>query len=253
MDLKKIAIKKNTICVQNNDKTYIIEQDRFLNNQDYIFDIYIDENDMKILNKIFAMKHITLKDNAEWALGIVTGNNKKFISSAKKDGYEEIFRGKDIERFSLKKTFKYIKFTPKEFQQTAPESKYRAKEKLVYRFISKYLIFAYDDKQRLILNSANILIPKLKDYPIKVILALFNSSIYQFIFQKKFASIKVLRNHIEQLPLPLWNKEDFNKISNLVDKIILSKTYVDELDDFIITKFSLNNEEIKYIREFVKK
>jgi hypothetical protein len=57
---------------------------------------------------------------------------------------------------------------------------------LIYRFISKYLVFAYDDKQKLTLNSANIVIPKTDDYPIKVIAALFNSSLYQFIFQKKF-------------------------------------------------------------------
>ena len=123
---------------------------------------------------------------------------------------------------------------------------------MIYRFISKYLVFAYDDKQKLTLNSANIVIPKTDDYPIKVIAALFNSSLYQFIFQKKFSSIKVLRNHIEQMPLPLWDKVTFSEIIKLVDEIIDKGDKFEELDYFIMKKYSLSSQEITYIKEFNK-
>ena len=59
----------------------------------------------------------------------------------------------------------FIRFDPDRFQQAAPERKYRAPEKLVYRFISKKLIVAYDDRGRLTLNSANILIPRVDAVP----------------------------------------------------------------------------------------
>ena len=123
---------------------------------------------------------------------------------------------------------------------------------MIYRFISKYLVFAYDDKQKLTLNSANIVIPKTDDYPIKVIAALFNSSLYQFIFQKKFSSIKVLRNHIEQMPLPLWDRKTFSEIIKLVDEIIDKGDKFEELDNFIMKKYSLSSQEINYIKEFNK-
>ena len=154
----------------------------------------------------------------------------------------------------------YIQFHPEIFQQVAPKEKYRAKEKLIYKFISKNLIFAYDNCKRLTLNSANILIPEIPHYPIKVIAALFNSSLYQFLFQKKFSSIKVLRSHIEEMPLPLWNKNTFYKIINLVDKAIQNQNNFQELDDYIINKFLLSEKEKnlyqwdeKIVMEFLKK
>jgi hypothetical protein len=68
------------------------------------------------------------------------------------------------------------------------------------------------------LNSANILIPKI-DYSIKVILALFNSELYKQIFQKKFNSIKVLKSHIQELPLPILDEDKYRFIENKVDEI----------------------------------
>lgn len=146
----------------------------------------------------------------------------------------------------------FIQFTPKKFQQVAPTEKYRVPEKLIYRFISKYLIFAYDNKQQLTLNSANIVIPKISGYPIKVIAALFNSTLYQFIFQKKFSSIKVLRSHIEQMPLPLWDKKTFSEIIRMVDGIIEDKGDFKELDNYIMEKFNLSSKEKNYIKKFSK-
>ena len=252
IDIQKDEKKQGSIQIQKGTEAYNIEQTRWLKNQDYVFDIHSSGYDEKIIDKIYSVNHTTLEQKADWALGIVTGNNKGFITNELKDGFEPIFKGKDVERFTLSEPTSYIKFTPEKFQQVAPTEKYRAKEKLIYRFISKYLVFAYDDKQKLTLNSANIVIPKTDDYPIKVIAALFNSSLYQFIFQKKFSSIKVLRNHIEQMPLPLWDKVTFSEIIKLVDEIIDKGDKFEELDSFIMKKYSLSSQEITYIKEFNK-
>jgi len=252
IDIQKDEKKQGSIQIQKGTEAYNIEQTRWLKNQDYVFDIHSSGYDEKIIDKIYSVNHITLEQKADWALGIVTGNNKGFITNELKNGFEPIFKGKDVERFTLSEPNSYIKFTPEKFQQVAPTEKYRAKEKLIYRFISKYLVFAYDDKQKLTLNSANIVIPKTDDYPIKVIAALFNSSLYQFIFQKKFSSIKVLRNHIEQMPLPLWDKKTFSEIIKLVDEIIDKGDKFEELDNFIMKKYSLSSQEINYIKEFNK-
>ena len=190
---------------------------------------------------------------ADWALGIVTGNNKAYIASNKQKDFEEIYKGKDVKKLALSNPSNYIKFTPEKFQQVAPIEKYRAKEKLIYRFISKYLVFAYDDKQKLTLNSANVLIPKIPNYPIKVIAALLNSSLYQFIFQKRFSSIKVLRSHIEQMPLPPWSDKIFNDIIKLVDETIKDKNNFEILDDYILKQYDLTQEEINYIKNFNNK
>ena len=168
-------------------------------------------------------------------------------------GFEPIYRGKDVEKFVLDDPLNYIQFIPDRFQQVAQTEKYRVKEKLIYRFISKNLVFAYDNQQKLTLNSANIVIPKISNYPIKVMGALFNSSPYQFIFQKKFSSIKILRNHIEQMPLPFWDKKTFSEIIKLVDDTIKKKIYFEKLDNYIMEKFNLNNREKIYIKDSIYK
>ena len=241
---------ENEVEIRKENEKYQIAQSRWVNNHNFVFDIHLNNRDNEIINKVYQIDHTTLKGNADWALGIVTGNNKEFIGTNRGEGCEPIYKGKNVERFILGNSPEYIRFVPEKFQQVAPIEKYRAKEKLIYKFISKFLVFAYDDKQRLTLNSANILIPKIPNYSIKIIAALFNSSLYQFIFQKKFSSIKVLRNHIEQLPLPLWDKKTFSEIIKLTDKIIKDENNFGELDNYIIDRFGFSEEEKEYIMRF---
>ena len=252
LDLKKSDKKNGKIKIYKEDEKYDVEQARWSNNQDFIFDIHANGFDAEIIDKIYKTNHITLENKADWALGIVTGNNKKFIVNEQKAGFEPIYKGKDVEKFVLGSPSSFIQFTPDKFQQVAPSGKYSVKEKLIYRFISKNLVFAYDNQQKLTLNSANIVIPKISDYPIKVIAALLNSSLYQFIFQKKFSSIKVLRSHIEQMPLPLWDKKTFSKIIKLVDETIKNKNNFEKLDNYIMDNFALLSEEKEYINKFNK-
>ena len=247
LDLEKNYKKIKLTAIHNTNKKYKIQQIKWMNNHDFIFDIHSNNFDSKIIEKIYKTKHTTLKNKANWALGIVTGNNKKFITDKNKLNFEPIYRGKDIKKFILDKPSSYIQFQPENFQQVASETKYRSKEKLIYKFISKNLTFAYDNCKRLTLNSANILIPEVPSYPIKVIAALFNSSLYQFLFQKKFFSIKILRSHIEDLPLPLWDKKTFSKITRLVDRVMQKKIKFQELDNYITSKFSLSKQEENYL------
>ena len=249
LDLERKDKRPKQTVIHNTNKKYKVRQIKWMSNHNFIFDIHSNNFDSKIIDKIYNTKHITLKNKASWALGIVTGDNKKFITAESKPGFEPIYKGKDIKKFILNKPSSYIQFQPEKFQQVAPEEKYRTKEKLIYKFISKNLTFAYDNRKRLTLNSANILIPEIPDYPIKVIASLFNSSLYQFLFQKKFSSIKVLRSHIEDLPLPLWDKKTFSKITKLVGKIMQNQNEFQELDSYIINKFPFSEKEKNYINK----
>lgn len=245
------AEKENTV--------HKVKQSRLAENQDFLFDIFNNNDDISIFDKVYEHNHITLKNNADWALGIVTGNNEKFLLKQTEPAAEPILTGKDIKRFITSKPVNFIKYQPVNFQQVAPDYKYRAKEKLIYKFISKDLIFAYDNKQTLTLNSANILIPKIENYPIKTILALFNSSLYQFLYQKKFGAIKILRNDLEQLPLPLITKLKHLEITDLVDKLLVRemgledrKLAYNKLDKIIMDIFNLTEQQQRHIQASIK-
>ena len=258
IDLINKKADKNSFIAEKEDLLFHPEQTRLLSNKDLIFDVFTDTSDYELTDKIYSVKHSTLKNNAIWALGIVTGDNKKHLQENKSSDLEPILTGKDIKRFCPNKPNKFIRFIPDKFQQVAPEEKYRAKEKLLYKFISKQLVFAYDDRQTLTLNSANVLIPTISNYPIKTILALFNSTLYQFIFEKKFGAIKVLKSHIEQLPLPDISKREHMRFEQLVGELLKKDLGIEErkslykkLNDEVMSLFFLDEQEKKRIYDRV--
>ncbi len=213
---------------------------------------YCNDEEYSILEAMHSSDRVYLKDNAIFALGIVTGGNERFIidridgargNSIEKrtplssydindsnnidhkyanipDGYEVVLKGSDISRYHISVPDRFIKFDPQNFQQVADEDVYRQPEKLVYRFINKDLIFAYDKDGMVSLNSCNILIPKLPGLDIKYILAVLNSSPAGFYYKKSFNSVKVLRSHLEQIPIPVVSKDEQAKIIELVDRIM---------------------------------
>ncbi len=260
IDFIKSKPKKNHKLVSEKERNSIqVTQSDYLQNKEYILSVFNNEQDNKLFKKIYDLKHVSLIDGAEWALGIVTGNNKKYLKDKEARGLEPILTGKEIKRYRTKEASNYISFEPERFQQVAPENKYRVKEKLLYKFISKQLVFAYDDKQTLSLNSANLLIPKL-DYPIKTILALFNSTLYQFLYQKKFGTIKTLRKNIEQLPLPELKENQHSKITKMIDQLLRKDLLAEKrklkhqlLDDYIIDLFGISSHEKQYIMGKVEK
>ena len=97
----------------------------------------------------------------------VTGNNKKYISDKKNNENERVLSFSVTTKYHINPTTNYIIFKPESFQQIAPTKMYRAQEKLLYRFISSQLVFAYDNKQTLSLNSCNIVIPRIPDIKMK--------------------------------------------------------------------------------------
>jgi len=254
IDLEKKAPEIQSVTIIQNGSTFQVDTKRFIKNEDLIFDIHNNQRDVAILDKIFSFKHQTLKNNADWALGIVTGNNNEFLSSRFIQGYHKVLRGTEVTPFRLKKAVNYLYYDPKRLQQASPLSKFRAPEKLIYKFISNKLVFAYDNLQHLTLNSANVVIPKIENYPIKAIAALFNSSVYQFIFTRKYFTHKVLRSHIENLPLPDLNTKNIELLSMFYDKLNLAafdnelfNNKIKDFDCFVFQLFDIDTTDADYL------
>ncbi len=241
-------------------QSYDVSQARFSQNQHQCFDSYLSPFDEAILQTFYSHSHIFLKDKADWALGIVTGDNKKYINDTCldipdiSDNTEAIITGKEIQPFRLAQARKFIHFEADKLQQVAPEYKYRSSEKLIYKFISKRLVFAYDDGQHLTLNSANCLIPHLPDMPIKVMLALLNSKPYQFFFEKRFHTHKVVRGDLEAMPLLLLPATEQSKLVAFVDDVLkcdvdrvdVSST-LDKINAIVYEALQLNEEQVEHI------
>ena len=207
----------------------------------------LSDRDEAIISKVEQLRHDDLS-HSRWALGIITGNNDKTLKTRMSQGLEPIYTGKDITKYGLKKASRYIKYNRADFQQCAKDEFYRAKEKLVYKFVSSRLCFTYDDRQRLFLNSANILIPEVDGMSTKTVLAFLNSSLFNFLYVKKFNDLKILKGNLSALPFPKITPEQDGQLSSLVDRALLGETEtLADIDRFIFSFYNLNSEEVDLI------
>lgn len=254
----QMIYKNTTFCsegltVKDTKREFTISTDRKISAECISFSMTDEE--YQIIQKMDCLENkTTLRGKARFALGIVTGNNKEYIFTEKRPENEMILKGSDLCKYKFNPPSNYIIFSPETFQQVAPTELYRAPEKLLYRFICNQLVFAYDDRQTLSLNSCNILIPEIPDLDIKYIMAVLNSRCIQFYFKKQFNSVKVLRAHIEALPIPLIPILAQKDITSIVDNILGSndgketQRLYDELDAQITTLFNITSEEYAIIK-----
>ncbi len=154
---------------------------------------------------------VFLKSNARFALGVVTGGNSAALGE-RVPGSEPVIRGGDVSPFRIAEPRSYIVFDPSRLQQCAPEEMYRAKEKIVYRFIGRRPVFAVDRLSRLTLNSCNIIIPDIPGLSIDYITAVLNSEAVGFFLEKSFDAQKWLRWHLEEAPIPYISPERQSEI-----------------------------------------
>ena len=190
----------------------------------------LSDSDLEKVQNILAKGKYTLKDSV-WGLGIVTGDNKKHLKTKQCKGFEPIYTGKEIEAYTLKAPKYYIKYKRADYQQVAKDEIYRADEKLVYKFISKNLVFAYDDSKSLVLNSANILIPRIPGMSVKTVLAFLNSSIFKFLYKSLFGEIKILKGNLMELPFPDITPDIDEKLTKLVDEVLQGNKEAAEVID----------------------
>lgn len=174
---------------------------------------------------------------------------------------EGVVTGADVYRYRYGEPERFIASDISLYQQAAPERIYRAPEKLIYRFINRQLVFAYDDRRYLTLNSCNVVIPRVSGLDMKYIMAVLNSRVAQYIYEKRYNAVKVLRSHIESLPIPAADENTQRDIISKVDELILAGTSMhgtdqieqyrvyDEIDDIVRNLYSVTDEEYEFIKQ----
>jgi type I restriction-modification system DNA methylase subunit len=251
-----VTIGKNknesVTAFNTSDQNVLVDSSVFMKNKHFVFSI-ITEKDSRIIDCVNSQGIYNLSESV-FGLGIVTGNNKEKLSETPGDNLEAIYSGKEVQSYYLQKAKYYIRYCREEFQQTAKESIYRAPEKLAYKFISRKLVFAYDNSQSLFLNSANLLIPEITGMNIKTVLAFLNSELYQFMYQKQFADIKVLKGNLIELPFPKIDNETDEKITCMTDMVLSGTNHVThDIDNIVYEIFCLNDLDREYIASELQK
>lgn len=237
-----------------------------------LFNVYVSDFDFDIIEQIIkninSMKdnivYFNKNKNCKFNIGIITGNNKKFIyNNAINSNCIPICIGTNVYLYSTvmnDTNTKYIDTNNlNKFQQVISNNIYNAPEKLLYRFINNYLIFAYDDKQLIPLNSVNCILPTIKDINIKYILACLNSNLIQYYNYYKFNQLKILQSTLEQLPIVIPDKSSHDQIVELTNNIIKlsvnSKERIDikqSIDNLIFKLYNCDDTLIDKINQCIK-
>lgn len=211
----------------------------------------LSDDDMSIVRNVKSRGCHSLRDSI-WALGVVTGDNKNKLSSECLAQMEKIYTGKEIQPYVLKPAKNYILYDRSALQQVAKEEIYRASEKLVYKFISNKLVFAYDNTASLFLNSANILIPKVPSMSIKTVMAFLNSPLFQFMYIKLFGEAKILKGNLTELPFPEISETENEELTMLVDAVLSGdNSKQDTIDNYIFSIYNLTEDQRAYVRRMV--
>ena len=261
-----------------NIKYNLYKQSDFVNNNNYIFNIYIRDIDKKIAEKIKDGK-VELKNFVSFARGIEFGYSSKYVMNNKEnDLYKPIVAVRCIQRYFIHFENKFIEFNEKDKSNFKSKDIYE-KEKILLRRIGNKLIASIDfDKYYNLCDIYNLLLKDDTNINLKYLLSIINSKLMSYYLDIEFKSAKKIFPKIpianlEKLPIKNLNlddkqdKEIYDKLVNLVDNIIdLNKKLSSEknpntiemlntriqavdaaIDKIVYSLYGLNDDEIRII------
>lgn len=199
---EKSSVGFADILCETLTSTHFRSHNSFTSNPKNIFNFECDPASSDLIDHLYSIPHLTLEGKARWGLGIVTGHNKKYLTTTAKERQIPVFKGSEIQPGQLANPKHFIPDDLTQYQQVASLDLYFAPEKLIYRFISSNLVFHHDTEGKLFLNSANMLI---LDKTIGISHAdlawLLNTKLMNWLFRKVFDTHKVLKSDLEALPI----------------------------------------------------
>jgi len=232
-----------------------IDQDEYLQSDDFKF--YTEVETLYIVKKMLKNSR-KLGEIVDFYQGIITGNNKKFLSHEKiNDMYKPILRGRDIDRFVLNFSNTYVLFDKEKLWSNTDERFFLADEKLINRQTGDALIAAHDSCKYYTLDSTHVQVLKDEGFSLKYILGIFNSKLMNFYYKKTvqeedrpFAQVKTVT--LKKIPVKDVPFKQQQEIIRLVNKIINLKKLQTTFRDLWYSYSKKYRTNCKPLKEILK-
>lgn len=240
-----------------------LNQEGFIRNVSYAFNIFGDDSVSKISNKICEANKTLgyyCKDIIE---GIVA--KKSLIGETMDYGCVPLLGGKNIRRYGLKGGPKYLLWDKSQIHRTRPDYLWELDEKIIIQRISggdNPIVAALDNRKYKTFASINNIVLKDEYRKLyKLIVALLNSNIINWYYANNFSNkskltVNISKTYLEMIPIPDVDHPICQIVMNLVEKIqTLSPDSRDfdtlnmEINRLIYQLYSLTNEEISIIEQ----
>ncbi len=234
----------------------LIPQTHFSTTPQHIFNVHYTRRAVSLISRIEEQDCIYLKNRARFFLGIVTGSNPAHIRKHFSAGHPDpILLGKDVSQYRIEFSGHYFRYDPGSLQQVAAKELYLARNKLLYKFIGKKLIFALDREGLYSLNNINGFIPVGGDMEPECLMALLNSRVIQYYYETNFFTIKVLRGNLEQLPLKKLSRDGRSTLKALTTELMESgrsasgPSIRENIEDIIFHEYGIKDREAYMISD----
>lgn len=189
-------------------ETKTFDQNQFLKNTSYSFNIFMDNISQKVTTAILNESNKL----GDFCLEIIPGIDapKTLIFTENAGDYYDLLEGKCISRFLIKPANKYLKWIPSKINRTRPQHVWDAEKKIITQRISggtKPLIVALDTNKKRTFNSVNNLILKpekaMMYEPLEVIL---NSDLINWYYANNFSNnseltVNISKTFLEVIPI----------------------------------------------------
>jgi hypothetical protein len=216
-----------------------VVQARLAGDADAVLNARMTPDERLLLDKIDRHRE-RLRGRVRFILGVVTGDNRRALG----ERGEPIVTGTDVAAMKLTAPRRRLSLPLERVQQAAPRSAY-ARDKIVYRFVARHPVAAVDRAGLLTLNSANAIALEDPALELDFIAAWLNSSTVRWVHRARQAMPRVLRSHLEKLPLPPAQKTQQQAI---VKAALDGK--MDELDDRVLDLYGLEASERALVGEW---
>ncbi|MDR3108447.1 MAG: N-6 DNA methylase [Planctomycetaceae bacterium] len=237
--LEKGKASKNTnLQVSTSDtifkvkKCAKIKQSTFSCNTRCNFNLFISDNDLKILDKI-AKKSVPLEHYCGAYFGIQTFDRIEYVSKIKKNKhYEPVVDGRNIEPYRLINAEEYVQYIPSAIKSGGNEAIYR-QDRIGIRQIGVLPIATLIPANIFTLNTIyNVFLKNEADINLKFLLGIINSQVTKYFWKKKNSDEKrtfpkIKKEAILSIPVPSTskdNKDSHDTIVSLVDQLLKLNT-----------------------------
>ena len=227
--LKKELKKNNTYYQIYNIKDFIsnkfekleIAQQDIYQNED--LSLFVSPND-KIIKRI-SNNTVQLKNIVNFNQGIITGNNKNFITNIPNEITKPVITGSDFNRYSLNKSNQYIIYDIEKLHRPRKKEIFEINEKILLRQTGSYPICSIDTSKKYTLDTVHNGIILKQEYNSKYILTLLNSNLLKFLYEnqinetgKVFAQVKII--YIDPLPIKEISQKAQQPFIEKADKML---------------------------------
>lgn len=240
---KDIQLINNIVSFANQEyRTKLYSQNEVLNSTDLSFVL----SDSELFHKIY-LKTKKVSEIINFNQGIITGDNKRFISKIKGLNSKPLITGSDFNRYSFSYSGFYIDYS-ESLHRPRTKAIFEVNQKILLRQTGSYPICTIDSNSFYTLDTVhNGLIIDSK-FNIKYLLCLLNSKLIRHVYNsqiketgKVFAQVKIM--YIDELPIKDIATESQKIFIEKADVMLTNNVFLLELKDkfikLIISKWSM--------------